>query len=183
MRIHELTEADTAQTFAGKDPMSFKSPKGGTPTMMIVTGQGSRYLITSDGMVLRNKSFHANTGGDDQGLKNWSDAIEFYNPAEQPGGATFPMSVAKAVEKGLPVTLSKTSDGKRALLIHDGSQWRVAKISDVYKHVATTDDPIVSTYSTTPKLNWNVLDYNMGPNKTLRSVHPGSPVTHGIKLA
>lgn len=172
----------TVQTFAGKDPMSFKSPKGGTPTMMIVTSQGSRYLITSDGMVLRNKSFHANTGGEDQGLKSWSDAIEFYDPAEQPGGATFPMSVAKAVEKRLPVTLSKTQDGKRALLIYDRSQWRVAKISDIYKYVATQDAPIVATYSKTPKLNWNVLDYTMGPNKALKSVHPGSPVTHGIAL-
>ena len=170
------------QTFAGKDPMSFKSPNNGTPTMMIATSQGSRYLITSDGMVLRNKSFHANTGGEDQGLKNWSDAIEFYDPTERPGGTTFPLTVAKAVEKRLPVTLSKTKDGKRALLIHDGSQWRVAKISDVYKHVATTDEPIVSTYSTTPKLNWNVLDYTMNSNKTLKSVHPGSPVTHGIRL-
>jgi hypothetical protein len=170
------------QTFAGKDPMTFKSPKGGTPTMMIATAQGSRYLITSDGMVLRNKSFHANTGGGDQGLKNWSDVIEFYDPGELPGGTTFPMSVYKAVEKGLPVGLSKTQDGKRALLILDGSQWRVAKISDVYKHVATADDPIVATYSTTPKLNWNVLDYTLGANKALKNVHPGSPVTHGIRL-
>lgn len=179
----QLNESTNTQpTFAGKDPMSFKSPKGGTPTMMIVTGQGSRYLITSDGMVLRNKSFHANTGGEDQGMKDWSDAIEFYNPDELPGGATFPMSVAKAVEKRLPITLSKTQDGRRALLIHDGSQWRIAKISDVYKHVATSDDPIVSAFSTTPKLNWNVLDYNLNSNKTLRSAHPGSPVTHGVKL-
>jgi len=169
-------------TFAGKDPMSFKSPKGGTPIMLIVTAQGSRYLITSDGMVLRNKSFHANTGGEDQGLKSWSGVIEFYDPAEQPGGVSFPLTVAKAVEKRLPVSLSKTADGKRALLIHDGSQWRIAKISDVYKHVASQDAPIVATYSKTPKLNWNVLDYTLGPNNVLKSVHPGSPVTHGIRL-
>jgi hypothetical protein len=170
-------------TFAGKDPLSFKSPKGGTPKMMIVTAQGSRYLITSDGMVLRNKSFHANTGGEDQGLQSWSDVIEFYDPAEQPGGVSFPLTVAKAVEKRLPVSLSKTADGKRALLIHDGSQWRIAKISDVYKHVASQDAPIVATYSKTPKLNWNVLDYTLGPNNGLKSVHPGSPVTHGITLS
>jgi len=174
---------DSEHTFAGKDPLSFKSPKGGTPKMMIVTAQGSRYLITSDGMVLRNKSFHANTGGEDQGLQSWSDVIEFYDPAEQPGGVSFPLTVAKAVEKRLPVSLSKTADGKRALLIHDGSQWRIAKISDVYKHVASQDAPIVATYSKTPKLNWNVLDYTLGPNNGLKSVHPGSPVTHGITLS
>jgi GNAT superfamily N-acetyltransferase len=177
-----VAEGAEAITFAGKDPMLFKSPNGGIPTMVIVTAQGSRYLITSDGMVLRNKSFHANTGGQDQGLKSWSDAIEFYDPSEKPGGVSFPMSVAKAVEKRLPVGLSKTNDGKRALLIYDGKQWRIAKISDVYKNVASVDAPIVSTYSKTPKLNWNVLDYTLGPNNTLKSVHPGSPVTHGSAL-
>jgi len=169
-------------TFAGKDPMSFKSPKGGTPTMIIQTAQGSRYLITSDGMVLRNKSYHANTGGADMGLQAWNDKIEFYNPADYIGGSTFPLTVARAIEKGLNVALSKTKDGKRALVIHDGSQWRIAKISDIYKNVATTDDPIVATFSNTPKLNWDVFDYSLGPNGTLIRVHPGSPVTHGVPL-
>ena len=169
-------------TFAGKDPMSFKSPNGGTPTMLLVTGQGSRYLVTSDGMVLRNKSFHASTGGEDQGLKDWSGAIEFYDPNEKPGGAPFALTVSKAVEKKLPVALSNTKDGKRALLIHDGKQWRVAKVSDVYNNVASTDDPIVATYSKTPKLNWNVFDYDVDANNRIVRAHPGSPVTHGIKL-
>ena len=179
MRIYEITT--NAVTFAGKDPLSFKSPNGGSPVMLVVTAQGSRYLITDDGMVLRNKSFHANTGGEDQGLKNWSDAIEFYSP-EDVGGTTFPMAVAKAIEKRLPVSLSKTNDGKRALMIYKDGAWQVAKISDIFKHVATNDVSVVGTYSTVPKLNWNVLDYNVNPNGTLKSVHPGSPVTHGTKL-
>ncbi len=174
----EITET----TFAGKDPMSFKSPNGGTPIMLLVTGQGSRYLMTSDGMVLRNKSFHASTGGEDQGMKDWSGAIEFYEPNEKPGGVPFALSVGKAVEKKLPVALSNTKDGKRALMIYDGKQWRVAKISDIYKNVASTDAPIIATYSKSPKLNWNVLDYDVDSSKRIVRAHPGSPVTHGISL-
>lgn len=178
MKIQEiLTEANT---FAGKDPYSFVSPKGGKPAMLIVTAQGSRYLITDDGMVIRNKSYHANTGGEDQGLKSWSDKIEFYSPDDL-GGTTFPLAVASAVQKGLPVALSKASDGKRVLMIYDNG-WRPAKISDVFKHVASQDVVISNTFSTTPQLNWNVLDYDLKPNGSLKSVHPGSPVTHGIKL-
>ena len=179
MRINEITT--NAMTFAGKDPLSFRSPNGGIPNMIVVTAQGSRYLISNDGMVLRNKSFHANTGGEDQGLKNWSDVIEFYAP-EDIGGTTFPMAVAKAIEKRLPVSLSKTSDGKRALMVYKEGLWQVAKISDIFKHIASDDVPIVGTFSTIPKLNWNVLDYNINPNGTLKSVHPGSPVTHGMKI-
>jgi hypothetical protein len=178
----KLKETATAPTFAGKDPMSFKSPNGGTPTMLLVTAQGSRYLITSDGMVLRNKSAHASTGGEDQGLKDWSDVIEYYDPSEKPGGAPFALSVSKAIEKRLPIALSNTKDGKRALMIYANGGWKVAKVSDIYNNVATTDDPIIATYSTTPKLNWNVLDYDVGPNKLITRAHPGSPVTHGIKL-
>lgn len=178
-----VTNETTDTTFAGKDPMSFKSPNGGTPTMLLVTAQGSRYLIASDGMVLRNKSFHANTGGDDQGLKDWSSAIEFYDPSEKPGGVPFALSVAKAVEKKLPVALTDTKNGKRALLIYDGSQWRIAKISDIYKHVASIDAPIVATYSKSPKLNWNVLDYDVDSSRRIVKAHPGSPVTHGISLS
>jgi hypothetical protein len=178
----KLKETASAPTFAGKDPMSFKSPNGGIPTMLLVTGQGSRYLITSDGMVLRNKSAHASTGGEDQGLKDWSDVIEYYDPSEKPGGAPFALSVAKAIEKRLPIALSNTKDGKRALMIYANGGWKVAKVSDIYNNVATTDDPIIATYSTTPKLNWNVLDYDVGPNKLITRAHPGSPVTHGINL-
>jgi predicted GNAT family acetyltransferase len=177
-----IEESAAPHTFAGKDPMSFKSPNGGTPVMLLVTGQGSRYLMTSDGMVLRNKSFHASTGGEDQGLKDWSGAIEFYDPNEKPGGAPFALTVSKAVEKKLPVALSNTKDGKRALLIHDGKQWRVAKVSDIYNNVASTDDSIIATYSKTPKLNWNVFDYDVDASNRIIRAHPGSPVTHGIQL-
>lgn len=181
-KLAKVELEENQYTFAGKDPMSFKSPNGGTPTMLLVTGQGSRYLVTSDGMVLRNKSFHASTGGEDQGLKDWSGAIEFYDPNEKPGGAPFALTVSKAVEKKLPVALSNTKDGKRALLIYDGKQWRVAKVSDIYNNVASNDDPIVATYSKTPKLSWNVFDYDVDSNNRIVRAHPGSPVTHGIQL-
>jgi len=182
MRAKEfITEAEQV-TFAGKDPSEFTSPNGGKAAMVIQTAQGSRYLITTDGMVLRHKSFHANTGGEDQGVKDWMQHIEFYEPTKI-GGTTFPLIVSKAVEKRLPVALSTTQDGKRVLLIAVDGKWRAAKISDIFKSVGTGGDAsVIATYSTTPKLNWDPMDYNMNNNGTLLKVHPGSPVTHGIKV-
>lgn len=176
-----ITEAEKV-TFAGKDPSEFKSPNGGKPKMVIQTAQGSRYLITDDGMVLRHKSFHANTGGEDQGLQDWMQHIEFYEPTKI-GGTTFPLIVSKAIEKGLPVALSTTQDGKRVLLIAVDGKWRAAKISDIFKYVGPGGDvTVVATYSKTPKLNWDPLDYNISANGALTNVHPGSPVTHGINV-
>lgn len=182
MKIKELLIENTTTTFAGKDPSEFKSPKGGKASMVIQTAQGSRYLITDDGMVLRDKSFHANTGGEDQGLKDWMQHIEFYEPVKI-GGTTFPLIVSKAVEKRLPVALSTTQDGKRVLLIAADGKWKPAKISDIFKSVGTTGDAtVIATYSKTPKLNWNPMDYNMNANGSISSVHPGSPVTHGVTV-
>ncbi len=181
MRWDPLSE-DDAVTFAGKDPRSFTSPKGGKAAMVLVTAQGSRYLVTDDGMVLRHKSAHANTGGEDAGLKSWSDKIEYFDPSEKVGGTTFPLAVSAAVSKGLPVALSTVQDGRRALVILDNGKWRVAKISDVFKHVAADDAKILSKYSTTPKLNWNPMDYDISGNGVINRVHPGSPVTHGAAI-
>lgn len=150
--------------------------------MLLMTAQGSRYIVTSDGMVLRHKSYHANTGGEDAGMQDWSQHIEFYDPQHKVGGTDFAQAVAKAIEKRLPVTLSNTNSGMRALLIHKDGNWRVAKISDIFKHVASTDDLIVTPYSTTPKKNWNPMDYDVNSNGVLRRVHPGNPVTHGMSL-
>ena len=181
MKWDPLSEDDTV-TFAGKDPKSFTSPNGGKAAMVIVTAQGSRYLITDDGMVLRHKSFHANTGGEDQGLKDWSQHIEFYDPNEKVGGTTFPLAVSAAVSKRIPVALSTTPDGRRALAILDNGKWRVAKISDVFKHVATDDVAIVGNYSKSPKLHWHTMDYDVNSNGQLSRVHPGSPVSHGAAI-
>jgi hypothetical protein len=176
-----LSETD-AVTFAGKDPREFTSPNGGKAAMVIVTAQGSRYLITDDGMVLRHKSAHANTGGDDQGLKNWSQHIEFYDPADTVGGTTFPLAVSAAVSKNIPVALSTAPDGRRALAIFNNGKWRVAKISDVFKHVATVDVPIVGKYSKSPKLHWHAMDYDVNSKGMLSRVHPGSPMSHGAAI-
>jgi hypothetical protein len=181
MKRDPLKENDSV-TFAGKNPREFTSPNGGKAAMVIVTAQGSRYLITDDGMVLRHKSAHANTGGEDQGIKNWSQHIEFYDPTDKVGGTTFPLAVSAAVSKNIPVALSKTPDGRRALAILDNGKWRVAKISDVFKHVATDDVPIVGKYSTSPKLHWHTMDYDINNNGMLSRVHPGSPVSHGAAV-
>lgn len=179
-------------TFAGKDPMSFESPKGGKASWVFVTAQGSRYLITSDGMVLRHKSFHANTGGEDAGLQKWSDKVEFYDTAEPlvQGGMqnlNFPDALQYLFNKG-PVALSTSQRGERVATILDKGQWRPATIADAMPK-ATQQNPqwaniIIksSRWGSEPKLNWQPLDYTLSPNGTLKSVHNGSSVTHGIKI-
>ena len=44
------------------------------------TAQGSKYIRMSDGRLRRYKSYHSNTGGEDQGLHDWSDMSIFVGP-------------------------------------------------------------------------------------------------------
>lgn len=189
-----VTEAAGSVTFAGKDPNEFQSPKGGKPVMVVVTDQGSRYLITSDGMVLRNKSSHANTGGEDAGLQAWSDKIEFYDRSKPlvPGmmqGLAFPDAVTYLFDKGR-IALSKGPNGERVALIAANGAWRPATIADAMPKAAASKPEwgkIVikadaGTWGTQPKLGWQPLDYNQRGDGTLNRVHNGSPVSHGAKV-
>jgi len=188
------TENANKVTFAGKDPNEFQSPKGGKPVMVVVTDQGSRYLITSDGMVLRHKSAHANTGGEDAGLQAWSDKIEFYDRSKPlvPGSMqamAFPDAVTYLFDKGR-IALSKGQNGERVALIAANGAWRPATIADAMpkavqakpewgKIVIKAD---AGTWGTQPKLGWQPLDYNQRADGTLNRVHNGSPVSHGAKV-
>lgn len=178
-------------TFAGKDPMSLESPKGGKPEWVVVTAQGSRYLITNDGMVLRNKSFHANTGGEDTGLQRWSDKIEFFDTKEPlvQGGMqnlNFADAVQYLFDKG-KIALSKSQNGDRIAVVFKDGKWTPATLSDAMPK-AIQQNPQwaniiikASRWGLEPKLGWQPLDYNES-NGVLSRVHNGSPVTHGIKL-
>lgn len=185
---------EAAVTFAGQDPNKFTSPRGGKPVMVVVTDQGSRYLITSDGMVLRHKSAHANTGGEDAGMQAWSDKIEFYDRSKPlvPGmmqGLAFPDAVTYLFDKGR-IALSKGQNGERVALIAVNGTWRPATIADAMpKAVASKPEwgKIVikadaGTWGLQPKLGWQPLDYNMRTDGTLNRVHNGSPVSHGAPV-
>jgi len=186
--------SEQSVTFAGRDPNEFTSPKGGKATMVIVTDQGSRYLITSDGMVLRHKSAHANTGGEDAGLQAWSDKIEFYDRSKPlVAGAmqnlSFPDAVTYLFDKGR-IALTKSQDGGRVVLILDGGQWRPATIGDAMPKAVQSKPEwakivikaVPGSWGATPKLGWQPLDYNQRPDGTLNRVHNGSPVSHGAKV-
>ena len=181
-------------TFAGKDPNTFKSPNGGKPVMVIVTDQGSRYLITDDGMVLRNKSIHANTGGEDVGLKAWSDKIEFYDRSKPlvAGGMqdlNFPDAVSYLFDKGR-VALSKGPNGERVAIILDNGNWRPATVGDALPKAVQSKPEWAKTiikvdadsWGVKPKLGWQPLDYNQRSDGTLSRVHNGSPVSHGAHI-
>ena len=189
-----MSESSSGVTFAGRDPHEFESPNGGKPIMVVVTEQGSRYLITDDGMVLRHKSVHANTGGEDAGLQTWSDKIEFYDRsvplvAGSMQNLCFPDAVSFLFDKGR-IALSKGPNGERVALILDGSSWRPATVGDAMPK-ASQGKPLWSktiikadakSWGTTPKLGWQPLDYNQRADGTLNRVHNGSPVTHGANI-
>ena len=185
---------ENAVTFAGQDPNKFSSPKGGKPVMVVVTDQGSRYLITSDGMVLRHKSVHANTGGEDAGMQAWSDKIEFYDRSKPlvPGmmqGLAFPDAITYLFDKGR-IALSKGKNGERVALILDNGAWRAATIADAMPKAAQAKPEWAKivikadagTWGSQPKLGWQPLDYNQRADGTLNRVHNGSPVSHGAKV-
>jgi hypothetical protein len=189
-----VSEAAGAVTFAGQDPNKFQSPKGGKPVWVIQTEQGSRYLITSDGMVLRDKSVHANTGGEDAGLQAWSDHIEFYDKSKplifgamQP--FAFPDAVSYLLTKGR-IALSQGQNGERIAIILDNDKWRPATIADAMPKAAQANPEWAKivikadagTWGLEPKLGWQPLDYNQRGDGTLNRVHNGSNVTHGAKV-
>ena len=71
------------------------------------TSQGIKYIRMSDGRLRRYKSYHSNTGGEDQGLHDWSDMSIFVGP-EHDKEANSPQFL---LGKGFKIGLSKTKSG------------------------------------------------------------------------
>ena len=59
---------------------SITSTTGNKVVIYLETGQGSKYLMTDKGETKRWKSDHANTGGEDKGLKDWHQNSFFIDP-------------------------------------------------------------------------------------------------------
>lgn len=183
--------------FAGKNPDEFHSPKGGKPKYMFKTGQGSEYLVTDDGMLLRNKSFHANTGGEDVGIQKWKGKVEFYDLSKavistETHKLSFPDALSNLMDdKGWTIALSKGNKGERIALVADKGSWRPAIISDAmpnavkarpeWTNVVIKAD--ANSWSVEPKIGWQPFDYNERANGTLSSVHNGSPITEVYDLS
>lgn len=160
------------------------SPSGSPITTYFETAQGSKYLLTQRGETKRWKSSHANTGGEDQGVKPWYSHSMFV--PEQDLDAM--MAYEHLLDKGHKISLAKTPGGKQVWIIYQEGQWQPALYSHAFPtysrlHPEKADKPLAFTASSVPILGHMAVEYRQEPNGLIRSFHPGSPVTKILPLS
>ena len=141
------------------------------------TAQGSKYIRMSDGRMRRYKSYHANTGGEDEGLHSWSDMSIFVSP-EYDKVANSPQFL---IGNGLKIGLSKTKNGGMVVVVFDNGNWRPATWSDAYPNYVKDnpeygDKVLAWHYVKEPKVGYNVVDFTMRDGQ-LKGYHFGSEVS------
>jgi hypothetical protein len=162
MRIYDLFETTT--------------PFGSNVTTYFETAQGSKYILTSNNECRRIKSVHANTGGDDQGLKKWNSNAVFVSPE-----FTYQANAYQFLYHRVDHVLVHISGDLLALCLVENGKWRVAKMSEAYpKGVAAgaaKEGPIAFKFTKTPTVNFNIVEYNLKAKNIISSYHYGSPVS------
>ena len=141
------------------------------------TAQGSKYIRMSDGRLRRWKSYHSNTGGEDQGLHSWSDMSVFVDP-QYDKEANSPQFL---IDKGYKIGISKTKNGKMVVVIYDNNGWRPATWGDAYpvyvsRNPNHKDKPLAWDYIKEPKVGFNVVDFSYKDGQ-LKGYHFGSEVS------
>ena len=154
------------------------SPTLSPITTYFETAQGSKYLLSDAGETKRWKSAHANTGGEDSGLKSWYPKSMFV-PEEDQNSV---MAYEHLLNKGYKISLSKTQNGKQVWVIFKDNSWTPAAYSDAYPTYSRmnpdkADKPLAFTSSPTPTMGFMAVEYKQEPSGLIRSFHPGSPVS------
>ena len=147
------------------------------------TAQGSKYLLSDAGETKRWKSAHANTGGEDAGLKSWYPKSMFVPQEDQDSV----MAYEHLLNKGYKISLSKTQNGKQVWIIYKGGKWIPATYSDAYPTYSRmnpdkADKPLAFSSSPTPTMGAMTVEYKQDPNGLVRSFHPGSPVSKIVPI-
>jgi hypothetical protein len=142
------------------------------------TTQGSKYVRMSDGRLRRWKSYHSNTGGEDQGLQGWSDMSIFVEPKydKEANAVQFLMG------NGYKVGLSKSKNDKMVIVVFEDGKWRVATWKDAYPnyfkiHPDKDDKPLAWDYVKEPTVGYNVVDFSFKNGNNLKDYHFGSEVS------
>jgi hypothetical protein len=143
------------------------------------TAQGSKYIRMSDGRLRRYKSYHSNTGGEDQGLHDWSDLSIFVSPEYSKEANSVQFLVGNGFKN--KIALSKTKDGKIVVVVYDNNDWRPATWGDAYPgyvkmNTQYKNKPLAFPYVKEPTQGYNVVDFKMN-NGQLKSYHFGSEVS------
>jgi len=147
------------------------------------TSQGSKYLLSDAGETKRWKSAHANTGGEDSGLKSWYPKSMFVPQEDQDSV----MAYEHLLNKGYKISLSKTQNGKQVWIIYKEGKWIPATYSDAYPTYSRmnpdkADKPLAFSSSPTPTMGAMTVEYKQDPNGLVRSFHPGSPVSKIVPI-
>lgn len=143
------------------------------------TSQGSKYIRMSDGRLRRYKSYHSNTGGEDEGLHPWSDLSVFVESQYNKEANSIQFLVGNGFKN--KIALSKTQDGKIVVVVYDNNAWRPATWNDAYpgyvkRNEEYKDKLLVFPYVKEPTVGYHVVDFNLN-NGYLKSYHFGSDVS------
>ncbi len=165
------------------DLRSLVSPTLSPITTYFETSQGSKYLLSKKGETKRWKSAHANTGGEDTGLKEWYPNSMFV-PADQINSI---MGYEILLDKGFKVAMSKSQNSKNVFVILKDNQWVPATWDDASpKYVKAnphmSGKTIAFDASPIPVMGSMAVEYRQDPNGVIRSFHPGSPVSKIVPI-
>jgi len=164
--------------FEGIDPRTLVSPSLSPITTYFETAQGSKYLLSKAGETKRWKSSHANTGGEDTGLKEWYPKSMFVPDSD----INAMMAYEHLLNAGYKISISKTPDNRRVWVILKANSWTPALYSDAFKtytrlNPEMASKPLVFTASPVPVMGYMAVEYKQDPSGLVRSFHPGSPVS------
>lgn len=164
MKVRELFE--TAK---------WKSTTGNKIIIYFETEQGSKYLLTDKNESKRNKSHHANTGGEDKGMQNWQENCVFVDPKFE-YYANAPQFLANKIK--LSDVKVSTKGGRLAFYYKQ----EVLKFRDAYPKTGG-EQPLVFEYTPRPTKGFHCLEYTLGNDGySIKSWHFGSKVSRIEKI-
>jgi hypothetical protein len=144
-----------------------------------ITGQGSRYIMDKKGRTRRIKSFHSNTGSEDTGLHEWNDVAIFTQSKDELASNAGQFLIGHGLRMSL-----KFANSVATFMILDPrtNQWRDATWGDAYpayikSNPAAAQKILAFQYIRYPAMGWNILEIDFRPDKSLKGVHFGSPVS------
>ena len=177
--MRHITSYNLYESSTGK----LVSPTLSPITTYFETAQGSKYLLSDAGETKRWKSAHANTGGEDSGLKSWYPKSMFVPEEYQ----DVMLAYEHLLNKGYKISLSKTQNGKQVWIIYKEGKWIPATYSDAYPTYSRmnpdkADKPLAFSSSPTPTMGAMTVEYKQDPNGLVRSFHPGSPVSKIVPI-
>jgi hypothetical protein len=156
-----------------------KSPTGAKVTYYFETAQGSKYILSSNNESRRIKSYHANTGGEDSGLKNWHDKCVFTPEKFQTNFLAYMQLNSYGISN---IALTSIKQGYLTFMMFNGTEWTPVRFKDAYKKAVKNmpekaEDIMEFPFVKIPTIGYNAIEWNEKSNKTIKDYHPGSPVS------